>query len=29
MADQLNFIRVRGAEYPVVRVQFMPHTTTA
>ena len=23
------FIRVRGAEYPVVRVQFMPHTTTA
>ena len=23
------FIRVRRAEYPVVRVQFMPHTTTA
>ena len=23
------FVRMRGAEYPVVRVQFMPHTTTA
>jgi len=23
------FVRVRGAEYPVVRLQFMPHTVTA